>query len=216
MHPAEVEMTTNVVRAIQQHPVDRFVYYSVMHPLRIDVRHHRLKLEAETLIVEAGIPYAIVEPIRYMQHLEMIWARVVESGIHAMPFSIEQRFSVVDLEDVAEATATVACEPGHDFATYELAGPQALSQIDMARIIGDVIGAPIRAERIDPATAAERARNAGASEDRAAQMRIMNEHYDRFGFPGNPNVLQWILGRPATTFERYVRRIAADFARETG
>ena len=66
-----------------------------------------------------------------------------------------------------------------------------------------------------PATAADRARAAGASEDRATQMRIMNEHYDRFGFPGNPNVLQWILGRPATTFESYVRRIAAENARVT-
>ena len=36
--------------------VSRFVYYSVMHPLRRAVRHHRLKLDAEEALIESGPP----------------------------------------------------------------------------------------------------------------------------------------------------------------
>jgi hypothetical protein len=54
----------------------------------------------------------------------------------------------------------------------------------------------------------ERALSAGASEDRVEQMTIMNTHYDAHGFRSNAEVLQLILGRPATTFKAYVERLA--------
>jgi hypothetical protein len=37
----------------------------------------------------------------------------------------------------------------------------------------------------------------------------MNAHYDHAGLLGNPNVLRWLLGREATTFAEYVRRLAS-------
>jgi hypothetical protein len=55
---------------------------------------------------------------------------------------------------------------------------------------------------------ADAARAKGLPEDRIEQMRIMNAHYDRHGFEGNPHVLESLLGRPATTFAAYVQRLA--------
>ena len=52
------------------------------------------------------------------------------------------------------------------------------------------------------------ARAAGASDDRVTQMLTMNNHYDQFGFRGNPNILRWLLSRPPNTFENYVKRLA--------
>ena len=128
MHPNEVEITSRFIDAALSHDISRFVYYSVMHPLRRAVRHHRLKLDAEEALIESGLPYTIVQPMRYMQHLALIWNKVLETGVHAMPFNIDVRFNVADLRDLAEATAIVATSPGHLYATYELAGPEALSQ----------------------------------------------------------------------------------------
>jgi uncharacterized protein YbjT (DUF2867 family) len=209
MHPDEVAITTRVVEAARAAEVERLVYYSVMHPFRRDVRHHALKLDATEMLVDSGVPYTVLEPSRYMQHLEMIWPKVLETGVHGMPFSVDRRFSVVDLRDLAEATAKVAVEDSHLWATYELAGPQPLSQREMAEVIGDVLGRTVeaRAVPLDEMAAAARAR--GVGEDRVEQMRRMNAHYDAHGFLGNPNVLQWLLGRPATTFAEYVRRLAS-------
>jgi uncharacterized protein YbjT (DUF2867 family) len=209
MHPDELSITTRMVDAAGAAGVEQFVYYSVMHPFRRDVRHHALKLDATEMLVDSGVPYTVVEPSRYMQHLEVIWPKVLETGLHAMPFGVDERFSVVDVLDLAEATAKVATEQGHLWATYELAGPEPLSQRVMAAIIGARLGRTIeaRAVPLDEMAAAALARGVGA--DRVEQMKVMNAHYDAHGFLGNPNVLQWLLGRPATTFADYVARLPA-------
>jgi len=209
MHPDEKEMTGHFVNAAKKEGVGRFVYYSVMHPLRREVRHHRLKLDTEEMVIESGVPYTIVQPIRYMQHLELIWKRVVDEGIHAMPFNTHVKFNVVDLVDLAEATATMALEDGWLYGTYELAGPEALSQDDMAEVISSVIGKKVKAEAVPIAAMQEKARAGGASDDRVLQMTVMNEHYDAFGFLGNPRILEMVLGRAPTTFKDYVERVAA-------
>ena len=206
MHPNEVEITSRFIKSARAHGVEQFIYYSVMHPLRRAVRHHRLKLDAEEELIESGLPYTIVQPIRYMQHLAMIWKKVLDTGVHSMPFNIDLKFNVADLRDLAEATAIVATQPGHLYATYELAGPEALSQRDMAAVISRVLGRVIRAEAVTLEQVEKNARAAG--DDRVEQMLIMNEHYDRFGFRGNSNVLRWILGRDPNTYENYVKRLA--------
>ena len=212
IHPSEVEITSRFIDAAKAHSVSRFVYYSVMHPLRRAVRHHRLKLDAEETLIESGLPYTIVQPIRYMQHLELIWKRVLETGVHAMPFNVDVKFNVADLRDLADATAIVATNPGHLYATYELAGPEALSQRDMAAVVSRVLGREIRAEALSLEQMEKNARAAGASDDRVTQMLTMNRHYDQYGFHGNPNVLRWVLGREPNTFENFVRRVAAGSA----
>ena len=68
--------------------------------------------------------YTILQPSRYMQHLVAIWKTVLATGVHSMPFGTTARFSLVDLADLAEATARVMTEPGHEAATYQLAGPR--------------------------------------------------------------------------------------------
>jgi uncharacterized protein YbjT (DUF2867 family) len=210
MHPRELEITTSLIELAQTHGLGHFIYYSVMHPQSRAIRHHRLKSEAEEVLIDSGLPFTVLQPSRYMQHLAPIWAEVLRTGVHAMPFSVERRFSLVDLMDLAEACAIVAVEGArHHHAIYELAGPEALSQTDMAAIIGSVLGREIGAQAVSFETLEARARASGASEDRVQQMLLMNRHYDAHGFLGNPNVLTMLLGRAPGTFRAYVERLAA-------
>ena len=208
MHPDEKTMTGYFVEAAKTANVSRFIYYSVMHPLRREVRHHSLKLDTEEMVIESGLLYTIIQPIRYMQHLEPIWKRVITDGVHAMPFNTQVKFNVVDLLDLAEATAIMTLNDGWLYGTFELAGSEALSQTDMADIISKVIGKPVKANQVPISAMQEKARAGGASDDRVEQMTIMNEHYDAFGFLGNSTILERVLGRPPTTFETYVRRLS--------
>jgi len=209
MHEDEVVITNTFLTSAKRFGVDRFVYYSVMHPFRREVRHHALKLEATELVVESDLPYTLIEPCRYMQHLEPIWPTVRDTGVHSMPFNTHVPFSVVDLADLAEVTAKVVVESGHEYATYELAGPQRLSQDDMAATISEVLGRPVRAEAMSLDVMAAKAEAKGLSDDRIEQMCRMNAHYDAHGFPGNSHVLEWLLGRPATRYVDYVKTLAA-------
>jgi uncharacterized protein YbjT (DUF2867 family) len=209
MYPREVETTQNMLDAAAAAGARQFVYYSVMHPLRQDVEHHRLKLIAEAHVVEGPTPYTIVQPIRYMQHLDPIWSQVREQGVHAMPFNTTVKFNVADLADLAEATAITATEDGHLYATYELAGPEALSQDDMAAILSEELSRSVTARHISLEELRTASLAKGIGEDRIARMSKMNAHYDAHGFRGNPNVLTWLMGRAPRTYRDYVKRLIA-------
>lgn len=206
MHPNENGIARQMIQAMNRAGIERLVYYSVMHPLRRAVRHHAYKLDGEEAVVESSLRYTIVQPIRYMQHLEKVWPAVRDRGLHNMPFNVDVRFNVVDLADVADACARILTEVGHEYATYELAGPEALNQRDMAAILTRVLGRPIAAQAQPLAEWAESARKKGLSDDKIANAIAMNEHYDAHGFLGNGNVLRWILGRPLGTYEAYATR----------
>jgi hypothetical protein len=77
----------------------------------------------------------------------------------------------------------------------------------MADVLTRALGRDVVAQAVPLDAMEAAARSKGISDDRIAQMRIMNAHYDAHGFLGNPNVLQWLLGRPATTYAEYVKRL---------
>jgi uncharacterized protein YbjT (DUF2867 family) len=207
MHPDEVSMTRSVIDAAARTGVGHLVYYSVMHPLRQEVRHHRLKLAAEQQVVESELPFTILQPARYMQHVTPQWQRIRDEGVLGFPFDVRRRFSVVDLDDLASVVALVSAEPRYHFGTFELAGPEPLSTEEMAQQCAELLGRPVRAEQVPADRMAAAAAAAGAGPDRIEQMRVMNDHYDRYGFAGNPLVLGWILGREPARFGDYLRRL---------
>ncbi len=215
MHPEEAELARTVTDLCQHHGVGRMVLYSVLHPLATEVPHHARKLAAEQYLVNSGLPYTILQPARYMQHLVPIWNRVLETGVHDMPFSVEARFSVVDLADLADAAAIVLSGDGHEGATYQLAGPQALNQRDMTGIISAVVGTPVQARAKGLDEFRRDAAAAGMATERIETMCVMNQHYDAHGLTGNANVLRWLLGREPTDFRTFVKRDLASKSRTT-
>ena len=72
MHPQEDKIAMSLIDLASREGVDRFVLYSVLHPLLADVPHHARKLEAERYLVDSGQVYTILQPGRYMQHLAAI------------------------------------------------------------------------------------------------------------------------------------------------
>jgi uncharacterized protein YbjT (DUF2867 family) len=206
MHPQEDKIAISLIDLAGKAGVDRFVLYSVLHPLLADVPHHARKLEAERYLVNSGQAYTILQPSRYMQHLAPIWKAVLATGVHSMPFGTTARFSVVDLADLAEASANVLTSAGHEGATYQLAGPEALSQDDMALILTQVLGRTIRAAGKPLDEFRREAVAAGMPAERLETMSLMNAHYDAHGLIGNPNVLRWIMGREPTRFADFVTR----------
>ena len=111
MHPREDEIAFEMIARAKAAGVARFVMWSVLHP-HIDVPHHRRKQKAEAALIESGLPFTILQPGRYMQHLETIWKSVREDGEHAFPFSTQSRFSLAHLDDLASAAAIVAHRTG--------------------------------------------------------------------------------------------------------
>ncbi len=210
MRPDELAIGQTVLAAARDAGVQTFVYHSVLHPQVEAMPHHWLKLRVEEALFESGLPFTILQPAAYMQNVLAQWPAITQAGLYAAPYAVETRLGMVDLEDVAEIAARVLTEPGHAGAIYELAGADVLSQTEVAAVLSARLGRPVRAEAIPPATWERGARAAGLSDYAVETLLKMFRYYERYGFWGNPRVLESLLGRPARTFDAFVERLKAE------
>jgi len=204
--PDEIQIGKTAIAAAREAGVERFVFHSVMHPQTEAMTHHWNKLRVEEALFESGLAYTILQPSSYMQNMLGGWKGIVERGVYTVPYTVEARMSMVDLEDVAQAAAIVLTEPGHLGATYELAGPEALTQTQIAEILSKHLKRPVRAEQITIEAWTLQARASGMGEYQIETLVKMFHYYDRNGFWGNPHTLSQLLGRTPTKFDTFVER----------
>jgi uncharacterized protein YbjT (DUF2867 family) len=204
--PDEVAIGQAAIAAARSAGVEHFVYHSVLHPQTEAMPHHWQKLRVEEKLFESGLPYTILQPSAYMQNVLVHWQQILEQGVYPVPYAVETRLGMVDLEDVAAAAAVVLTQAGHAGATYELAGAEALTQVEVAAILSQQLGRPVRAKVISRQAWKERARASGLGDYQVQTLLKMFDYYERCGFWGNPRVLSWLLGRPPTTFAAFVER----------
>lgn len=207
VHPLELEYVELLIHQAVSAQVTHFGYHSVMHPQTERMAHHWRKLRVEEALFEAGLPFTIIQPCAYMQNLTAHEESINARGIIEVPYSVSAKLSLVDLQDVAAVVARVLCEPGHECATYELAGPEAVDYEQIADTFQALLGKPVRAEQLDLDTWRSNARRNGLGEEQINTLCAMFEYYDDFGFKGNPNVLAHLLGRQPNRLENAIRRM---------
>jgi len=206
MHPREAEIGHGVVAAAREAGVEHFVQLSVAHPQLEPLLNHQAKLAVERVVLLSRMSFTILQPMHYMQNVDV--ARVVEDGVLRQPYSLGTRLAHVDLDDVAEVAARVLGDrQQHRYATYELCGDAFHNAHELAQMIAAESGRPVAAEQIAfPASTTAGPRPSEADDYRLGAMFRLFDHYGRYGITGNPNVLGWLLERPPTSFEEYVRR----------
>jgi len=208
VHPDEVEIGRRVITAAKEAGVEHLVLHSVLHPQTEQMSHHWSKLRVEEALIESGLSFTILQPAAYMQNLLAGWMLITDQGVLRNPYPVETLLSLVDLQDVADAAARVLTKSGHRAATYELAGTPPLTQTEVAAILSDALGRPVRAEA-EPIEAWEaRARTSGLGDHPRATLIRMFHYYRLHGLIGNPNVLRWLLGREPTALAEFARRAA--------
>ena len=190
MHPDEPGLVREVVEFAGRTPGFRLAYHSVMHPYAPAMPHHLGKAGVEAALHDSPADWTVLQPASYFENVEGVWASI-RDGVWPVPYSADSRFTPVALADVAQVAARVLTEPGHSYASYELAGPDLLSTNDMAETAGSVLGIGVRTERVRPQV--------------PPLLQLMFDYYDRSGFTGGPHVLRTLLDRPATDWASWVR-----------
>jgi len=205
MSPDETVIGELVIGAARSVGVGHFIYHSVLRPQTEKMKHHWDKLRVEEMLFESGLPFTILQPAPYMQNLLAGWKNIVEDGVLRVPYSVDSKFSFIDLEDLAEAAKNVLTELNHKYVIYELAGTMPLSHAEVAKILRRVLDHDVRAEKEEIGDWGLRTK--GLSEYAMANLVKMFEYYDQWGLAGNPNALRWVLKREPTSMESFIDRI---------
>jgi uncharacterized protein YbjT (DUF2867 family) len=217
VHPDEVSIAREIIDAAAAIGVTQFVYHSVLHPQIEAMPHHWKKMLVEEYLFTSRLPFTILQPAVYMQNILVNWGKIIETGKYAVPYSVDSRISMVDLEDVALAASNVLTEINpeenhllHIGATYELVGTQAMTPSDVATILSQQLDRPVIAEKMPIATWKNGVKNSDMGEYQVTTLVKMFKYYSEYGFWGNNQVLSWLLKRPTTSFEAFVERVIRD------
>ncbi|MBA4384223.1 MAG: hypothetical protein C0410_05775 [Anaerolinea sp.] len=205
--PDELSIGKDLIQVARQQQVSHFVYHSVLHPQIEVMPHHWQKMRMEETLFTSGLEYTILQPCAYMQNILGGWQKIL-TGYFSVPYHVDTPISIVDLEDIAKVATKILTETGHERAIYELAGPEPLTQKEVANQISLSINKPVQAvEQIRT----EWENTAKASGMDGSQIKIlikMFEYYDKFGFVGNSSILEFLLGEKPTTFTQFLARIS--------
>lgn len=204
MSPDEMVIGKMVIGEALKARVEHFVYHSVLHPQTEKMNHHWQKLRVEEMIFESGLPFTILQPAPYMQNLLASWKSILEEGVLRVPYSVQSKFSFVDLEDVAETAKIVLTGQNHKNAIYELVGTPPLSHVEVAKLFSRVLNREVRAEHEEINDWRLRAGDLG--EYAVENLIKMFAYYDQWELEGNPNVLRWILKREPTSLDVFTQR----------
>lgn len=215
-HPRELAMGYAMVEAAKKVGVRHVVLLSLLQPF-IDIIQHRYKLDHELALVKSGLNFTALRPCDFMTP-EVYVAPAMHTG--TLPFFHEDDsrvHSYLSLEDLTDVAAKVLIEgSAHYFANYELAGPDKLTHAGMAQILSRVMGreitpAPGTADDLIDALWSGRDPGSDFSHQEDIIRSIM-AWYKQYDFVGNPRTLEWLLGRPATTFEQFATKAYADLS----
>ncbi|GAA2397267.1 SDR family oxidoreductase [Mycolicibacterium llatzerense] len=215
-HPREREMGFAMIEAAKRVGTRHVVFSSVMHTI-IDIMQHRYKRDQEEALIESGVDFTILKPCDYMMW-DVHVAPVMQMG--ALPCfwtDTSRKHSYIALEDLTDVAVKVLIEgSAHFCASYELAGPDKIDPIEMARILSRVMGKDISVLSKKPADLLEVLWGTsdvnGEHKHEADILQSILRWYSKFDFIGNSKTLEWLLGRKPTTFEQFATKAYADLS----
>lgn len=169
-----------------------------------------LHRQSEEQIEKSGASFTHIRPDACMQNV-LMFAEPIAAGVYLAPTGGARR-AWVDVRDVAAAAATVLTGPGYEGRSYDLTGPEALSDDDIAAKISAITGREVK--HMDPPVEVART-NMVRGGMPAAVADMISEVMIAIaaGRSGRvTNGVADITGQPPRSFDSFVEEFRASFA----
>ncbi len=162
-------------------------------------------------LAASGVPYAVLSPNDYLQNLLRSAAQIQADGVLALPVG-DAALASVDARDVAAVAVHLLTSGGHDGASYQLSGPEALTKAQVAERMSAVLGKPVRYVDADPAEARAGMLGLGMDEWLVDGLMELYAAY-RAGFGATvTDEVRKATGRDARTVEDFLTDYRSAFA----
>jgi uncharacterized protein YbjT (DUF2867 family) len=188
------------LRAAREAGVRHVVFVSLLGVERNRFVPHRA---IEAAIRDVGLPFTFLRPSFYMQNLSTTHAADIRELDEVLVPAGSARSSFIDARDIAAVAARVLTEPGHQGRAYPLTGAEALDYDQVAAILTEVLGRRIRYTRptlLRFATAMRRRGHPWGFVLVTVALYVVT----RLGMAAQvTDDVPRLLGRPATTFQRF-------------
>jgi NAD(P)H dehydrogenase (quinone) len=144
-----VAQHTAAINAARRAGIKHIVYTSWINAVEdnpaVVTRDHRLTEEA---LKKSGVPYTILRNQMYADGLVAQGARAVANGL-IVTNAGRGMWAPVARKDCAEAAAAVLSTSGHEGRTYDIMGPDLITERDFAQMLTDITKRPVRVVNVD-------------------------------------------------------------------
>lgn len=205
IHPNLGEMGVNFVIAAKNAGLKHVVRASAIGADASEAitlgRWHRM---AEKALEESGIPYTIVRPNAFMQNYINFTGNTIKDQ-NAFYFAHgEGKTAIIDVRDVAAVIVTALTEDGHESKAYDLTGPEALSNYEVAEILSKITGRTIKYVDIPGEAARQGMIDVGMPEVISEAIVELGDVIKAGYTSAISDTVQQVIGRPPISFEKFV------------
>jgi NAD(P)H dehydrogenase (quinone) len=193
-----VAQHTNVVEAAKTAGVAHLSYTSAPHADATDLILAPEHKGSEEAVRASGIPFALLRNNWYTENYVAAMEDVRGTGV-LVSATGGGRVASATRADLAAGAAAVLTGEGHDDVVYELAGDEAWTFDELAAVMADVLGRPVRHEQVTPEERASQLVAAGTPEAAAGFVAALEANIAGGALADASGDLSRILGRPTTT-----------------
>jgi uncharacterized protein YbjT (DUF2867 family) len=140
----QIEMAKTLVDEAKKAGIKHIVKLSAMGAdMEPGIQLCRLHREIEKYIEDSGIRYTFLRPASFMQNFVNYSADEIKRDGKIYQPTGDGRIGYVDARDVAAVGIEALTNEGHEGKIYELTGPEAISNSEVAEILSEVTGKKI-------------------------------------------------------------------------
>jgi uncharacterized protein YbjT (DUF2867 family) len=210
--PQLVELEGNMIDACKEAGVRHIVLNSALgagdYPKSFPSWHRKV----EDKLNASGLGYTILRPNGFMQNIVAFHAPSIRAQGAFYASMGSAKTSVIDVRDVGLAAAKALIAPAeHAGKTYELNGPEALSNDEIAARISRITGQTVRYVDIPEEAQRKSTLDLGMPEWQVTALLELQEYYMTGKCGAVTDVLPKLLGRPSITLDQFLNEFKDSF-----
>jgi len=206
-----VELEGNVIEVSKKAGVKRIVLNSALGAGDYDKSFPSWHRKVEDKLKASGIEFVILRPNGFMQNILAFLAPSIRAQGAFYDAMGDAKTSHVDLRDVAAVATKTLTTDGHVGKTYELNGPEALTQDEITKRIAEKSGRAVSHVNI-PREAHQKAMlDLGMPEWQVKELIELQDYYVSGRAARVDGLIVKILGRPERTLDSFLLENAGEF-----
>jgi len=210
--PQLVELESNMIDACKEAGVRHIVLNSAFGAGDFRKSFPEWHFRVEGKLRSSGIAHTILRPNGFLQNIVTYFAPSIRTQGAFYTSVGDAKVSLIDVRDVSAVAAKILFEPeSHAGKTYELHGPEAVSNYAVAERISRVVGRQVSYVDISEDAMRKAMLDAGMPAE-FVNAEIELEGYYRGGRCGVVDgLVARLVGRPERTLDAYLRENVAAF-----
>src|SRR6202795_88606 len=206
-----VQLEGNAIEASEAAGVRRIVLNSAMGAGDYGKSFPSWHRKVEDKLKASGMSYTILRPNGFLQNIVAFNAPSIRAQGAFYAATGDAKVSYLDIGDIAVVAVRALQGGAHAGKTYELNGPEAISNLELARRISKVAGRTVNYVDIPESALRDSMLGLGMPEWQVTALVELQQYYKQGGGGKTDGLLRSLIERDSVTLDQYLTANSSEF-----